>query len=65
MCRKTTERPETIEYGSNFVIDNDIEKLEKSISIAIDFKKNIIAPLEYLEKNVSHKVIKILISNHI
>lgn len=63
--RKTTERPETIESGSNFVIHNDIEKIENSISIACDFKKNIIAPFEYLEKKVSHKVIKILTSNHI
>lgn len=61
--RKTTERPETIESGSNFVIDNDVRKIGISIKLACDLKKYINIPEEYLCQNVSHKVVKILMNN--
>ncbi len=61
--RKTTERPETIESGSNFTIDNNIAKIERSIELACDLKNYITAPSEYLCKNVSQKIIKILMNN--
>ncbi len=62
--RKTTERPETIESGSNFTIDSDINKIEKSIELACNLKKYITAPDEYLCKNVSQKIVKILMNNN-
>lgn len=62
--RKTTERPETIETGSNFTIYDDINKIVKSIKLACDLKKYITAPEEYLCKNVSNKIVKILMKNY-
>ena len=62
--RKTTERPETIETGSNFTINDDTKKIKKSIKIACDLKRFIIAPDEYLCKNVSNKIVKILMNNN-
>lgn len=62
--RKTTERPETIETGSNFTIYDDINKIVKSIKLACDLKKYITTPKEYLYKNVSSKIIKILMKNY-
>ena len=59
--RKTTERPETIESGSNFTIDNDVSKGE-SIKLACDLKNTLVF-LKYLCQNVSHKVVKILMNN--
>ena len=61
--RKTTERPETLESGSNFTIDNDESKIGVSIKLACDLKKHISIPQEYLFQNVSHKVVKILMNN--
>ncbi|NQT81081.1 MAG: UDP-N-acetylglucosamine 2-epimerase (non-hydrolyzing) [Candidatus Aminicenantes bacterium] len=59
--RDVTERPETIESGSNILTGVEPELILKSIDLVIDEKNNWIAPEEYLEKNVSSKVLKIIL----
>jgi UDP-N-acetylglucosamine 2-epimerase (non-hydrolysing) len=60
--RDVTERPETIECGSNAITGNrsgDIAQLVKAVLMApTDWQP----PAEYIEKNVSDKVVKIMLS---
>jgi UDP-N-acetylglucosamine 2-epimerase (non-hydrolysing) len=59
--RDVTERPETIESGSNMLAGVSPELVSDSINIVINEKNGWNAPAEYLEKNVSSKVVKILL----
>jgi len=58
--RNTTERPETIECGSNMVSGIDAKQIEKCVQVMIDQKRNWIFPDGYQHLDVSDKVIKIL-----
>lgn len=57
--RDTTERPETLECGSNFLAGADEEKILTGIKIATD-KQSWQAPAEYMVSNVSETVAKIV-----
>ncbi len=59
--RDVTERPETIECGSNIITGVNSEKIIKSVEIALSEPNNWNRPLEYIEENVSSKVIKIIL----
>ena len=59
--RDTTERPEIIENGNNFVTGFDEKFIENSILMSMSYTKNTI-PLEYISLNVSEIVINILLS---
>lgn len=59
--RDVTERPETIECGSNIVSGADTDSILRSTEIAISQPANWIAPKEYLMENVSHTVAKIVL----
>ncbi|MCX6111684.1 MAG: UDP-N-acetylglucosamine 2-epimerase (non-hydrolyzing) [Proteobacteria bacterium] len=59
--RDVTERPETIESGSNMLTSVDPKLILDSINIVINEKNMWDPPKEYLEKKVSSKVIKILL----
>ena len=59
--RDVTERPETIESGSNMLTGVSPELVSDSINVVINEKNDWNAPVEYLEKNVSSKVVKILL----
>lgn len=63
--RNTTERPETIECGSN-VIFNNVEDIERAISI-VKFQllnKTWEQPIEYTDMFVSEKIVKLLLGNY-
>jgi len=61
--RKTTERQETIECGSNVLCGTKTEDIINAFEITMKRKNNWVAPYDYLIPNVSDTVINILIGN--
>jgi UDP-N-acetylglucosamine 2-epimerase (non-hydrolysing) len=59
--RKTTERPETIECGSNMLSGIDANKILNCVHVMVKQPKTWSYPEGYDHKNVSDKVIKILL----
>lgn len=59
--RDVTERPETIECGSNIVSGADTGMIIKATEIAISQPANWTAPKEYLAENVAQTVSKIVL----
>lgn len=62
--RDTTERPETIESGSNVVTSSNEESIISSINLSLENKNTIKPPEEYVSKDVSTKVCKIILGIH-
>lgn len=58
--RDTTERPETIESGSNFISGCDVEKIAKGVEV-VTRPGTKQAPSEYFTQNVSDTVTKIIL----
>lgn len=58
--RDVTERPETIECGSNILSGVDSESILRCVGVVLGRKAAWSAPSEYLVENVSDTVIKIL-----
>lgn len=63
--RDTTERPETLETGSNFITGNKINSILKGISITLDNQRKNRCPEEYKYDNVSNTVLKIILQNYL
>ena len=63
--RDTTERPETVEAGSNIVASTEPTRIVAAARFLRDRSPSAPwrAPPEYLEPNVSDKVVRILLSN--
>ncbi|MFA6393165.1 MAG: UDP-N-acetylglucosamine 2-epimerase (non-hydrolyzing) [Candidatus Paceibacterota bacterium] len=59
--RITTERPETIECGSNILAGLNSNKILKSVKIMIRRKTNWKQPKGYANKNVSEKIISLML----
>jgi len=59
--RDVTERPETIECGSNIVSGAETDSILRATEIAISQPANWIAPKEYLVENVAQTVSKIVL----
>lgn len=59
--RDVTERPETIEAGSNILSGAETESILRGVELALAQPANWIAPKEYLAENVSQTVSKILL----
>jgi UDP-N-acetylglucosamine 2-epimerase (non-hydrolysing) len=59
--RDVTERPETIECGSNIVSGADTDSILRATEIAISQPANWVAPKEYLVENVAQTVSKIVL----
>ncbi len=59
--RDVTERPETIEAGSNILSGADADSIVRAVSLAISQPANWSPPPEYLVKNVSQTVSKIVL----
>ncbi len=59
--RKTTERPETIECGSNMLSGLDAEQIAHCVHVMVNQPKTWSFPDGYDHKNVSDKVIKIIL----
>jgi UDP-N-acetylglucosamine 2-epimerase (non-hydrolysing) len=59
--RDVTERPETIETGSNILSGADSDSIVRAVSLATSQPANWAPPPEYLVKNVSQTVSKIVL----
>lgn len=59
--REVTERPETVECGSNVLTGLNPEMIVKTVQVAKQEERQWRPPQEYLEPNVSSKVVKILL----
>jgi UDP-N-acetylglucosamine 2-epimerase (non-hydrolysing) len=59
--RKTTERPETVDCGSNFISGLNENTILNGVKVMCSKPANWIRPAEYLDENVSDKVINILL----
>ncbi|WP_088103469.1 non-hydrolyzing UDP-N-acetylglucosamine 2-epimerase [Halalkalibacter urbisdiaboli] len=59
--RKTTERPETVECGSNIVSGLDRENIVRSVDVMVNQSANWSCPEGYSDLNVSDKVIKFIL----
>jgi len=59
--RDVTERPETIECGSNILSGARIEDVSRAVEVALSLEPNWTAPGEYLAENVSSTVVKIVL----
>jgi UDP-N-acetylglucosamine 2-epimerase (non-hydrolysing) len=63
--RDVTERPETIECGSNILSGVEPDTILRCVGIATSRRGTWTPPAEYLEPNVSDKVIRIVLGyNH-
>jgi len=59
--RVTTERPETIECGSNILSGLNSENMLKSVKMILKRKTNWIQPKGYSDKKVSQKIINLML----
>jgi len=59
--RKTTERPETIECGSNMLSGLDANQIVRCVNVMVNQEKTWTFPAGYDHKNVSDKVIKVIL----
>jgi len=59
--RDVTERPETIECGSNMLSGAEPEMILQCVRTVLDQKCNWTAPPEYLVENVSNTVVKVVL----
>jgi len=59
--RDVTERPETIESGSNMLTGASPDLILKSVDIVLHEKIEWNPPSEYVERNVSSKIVKIIL----
>ncbi|MEZ5425535.1 MAG: UDP-N-acetylglucosamine 2-epimerase (non-hydrolyzing) [Pyrinomonadaceae bacterium] len=62
--RDVTERPETIECGSNILSGGDPETIVRAVDLTVSQPVKWQAPQEYLAENVSLTVSKILLGYH-
>jgi UDP-N-acetylglucosamine 2-epimerase (non-hydrolysing) len=58
--RDVTERPETIECGSNILSGTETKSIIRCVKAVLALKKDWAAPREYLRENVSELVVRIL-----
>ncbi|TKH07642.1 UDP-N-acetylglucosamine 2-epimerase (non-hydrolyzing) [Peribacillus simplex] len=62
--RKTTERPETIESGSNMLSGINAKQIVNCVKVMVNQQKDWTFPEGYDHKNVSDKVLKIILGGH-
>ncbi len=62
--RDVTERPETLECGSNILSGADPETIVHCVRTVLDLKARWLPPREYVVENVSDTVIKIVLGYH-
>lgn len=62
--RDVTERPETIECGSNILAGTEPETIMRCVEVVLSKSADWTPPLEYLERDVSSRVVKIILGYH-
>jgi UDP-N-acetylglucosamine 2-epimerase (non-hydrolysing) len=60
--RDVTERPETLEAGSNFIAGCEPDSILRGVEFVVNQTESWEAPIEYLVKNVSNTVARIVLS---
>lgn len=63
--RMTTERPETIECGSNILSGLDGDKILECVNLMTNAKNDWVCPQGYLDTNVSTKVVNFILGNNL
>jgi UDP-N-acetylglucosamine 2-epimerase (non-hydrolysing) len=63
--RDVTERPETIECGSNILSGADPQNIKQCVRVVLGRKGNWAPPPEYLNPNVSDTVVNIMLGYHL
>jgi UDP-N-acetylglucosamine 2-epimerase (non-hydrolysing) len=58
--RDVTERPETLECGSNIISGAETDSILRSVDLAISQPATWTAPADYLKENVAQTVVKII-----
>lgn len=58
--RNVTERPETIEFGSNILVGRNSKNISQGVKIVMNSSRYYDAPEEYKRTNVSETVLKII-----
>lgn len=62
--RRTTERPETVDCGSNIVSGVDANSIVESVAIMSEMRRDWECPEGYLTQGVSEKVVKFLLGGN-
>ena len=62
--RDVTERPETLECGSNMLSGADVDSVIASVHTVLALHQPWRPPVEYLQENVSETVIRILLGHY-
>lgn len=60
--RDTTERPETIECGSNILTGCDVNRILQGVDLATEKSFAWTVPREYLDRHVSQKITRLIVS---
>jgi UDP-N-acetylglucosamine 2-epimerase (non-hydrolysing) len=63
--RDVTERPETVECGSNIIAGSDPDAILRAVQVAVGRTAPWIPPVEYRAENVSDVVLNILLSHRL
>ncbi|MVF22896.1 non-hydrolyzing UDP-N-acetylglucosamine 2-epimerase [Methylocaldum sp. BRCS4] len=61
--RDVTERPETLEVGSNYLTGCEVDSILAAVRAAVSMERSWTAPLEYQCTNVSDTVVRIILSH--
>lgn len=59
--RDTTERPETVEIGANFISGCDVDKIINGVKIVVNKRTKAKIPPEYLVDDVSDRIVNIVL----
>lgn len=62
--RDVTERPETVECGSNILSGSKADSIERCVKVALSAQGSWTAPAEYTMDKVSETVVRILLGYH-
>lgn len=62
--RETTERPETLEGGSNILAGITTEDISRAVKVVLSGSRDWSVPREYLAENVSNTVVRIVLGFH-
>jgi UDP-N-acetylglucosamine 2-epimerase (non-hydrolysing) len=63
--RETTERPETLECGSNILAGTSAAGIVRAVDVVLSGKQRWTPPPEYLAENVSDTVTRIMLGHHL
>jgi len=62
--RDVTERPETLECGSNLLSGADADRVVSGVDLVLSMAPRWQAPPEYLARSVSDTVVRIVLGYH-